>query len=92
MSWSPTPGYDYEQLKNLDVYGAQGQKIGSVDQVMTETTSRQHYLLVKGGPLGLGTEDYYIPESAIEMVGQDRIVIDKTEDQLKSSGWTKPPR
>ncbi|HEU4793164.1 MAG TPA: PRC-barrel domain-containing protein [Nitrolancea sp.] len=92
MSWNPSPDYDYDQLQNLDVYGAQGQKIGSVNQILTETTSNRHYLLVKAGPLGLGTEDYYIPETAIDMVGQDRVVIDKTEDQLKSSGWTKPPR
>ena len=91
MSWNPPPNYDYDQLQNLDVYGANGQKIGPIKQVLTDTTSRQHYLLVKGGPLGLGTEDYYIPESAINLVGQDRVVIDKTHDQLKASGWTKPP-
>ena len=90
MSWNPPLNYDYNQLQNLDVYGANGQKIGSINQVLTDTTSRQHYLLVKGGPLGLG-EDYYIPESAIDLVGQDRVVIDKTQDQLKASGWTKPP-
>ncbi len=92
MSWNPSPDYNYDQLRNLDVYGARGDKIGSVDQVLTDTTSNKHYLLVKAGPLGISTEDYYIPETAIDMVGQDRVVIDKTEDQLKSSGWTKPPR
>lgn len=90
MSWTPSPNYDYNQLQNLDVYGAKGNKIGSVSQVMTDTTTKQHYLLVKAGLLG--NQDYYIPESAIDMVGQDRVVIDKTEDQLKSSGWTKPPQ
>ena len=92
MSWNPSPSYDYNQLQNLDVYGAKENKIGSVDRVLTDTNTGKHYLLVKAGPLGLGTGDYYIPESAIDMVGNDRVVIDKTEDQFKSSGWTKPPQ
>ena len=46
----PISSYDYNQLQNLDVYGAKGNKIGSVDQVLTDTNTGKHYLLVKAGP------------------------------------------
>jgi sporulation protein YlmC with PRC-barrel domain len=91
MSWNPPAGYNYDQLTQIDVYDAKGDKIGPIDQVLTERPSGQHYLLVKGGPLGLGTTDYYIPESAIDMVGQDRVVVDATKDELKNRGFDQPP-
>ncbi|HUY99581.1 MAG TPA: PRC-barrel domain-containing protein [Thermomicrobiaceae bacterium] len=91
MSWQPQPKYDYAQLQSIDVYDASGNKIGPVDQVLTERPSGKHYLLVKGGPLGIGSDDYYIPETAIDMVGRDRVVVDIGKDELKRKGWTKPP-
>ena len=91
MSWQPQPDYDYSRLQNVDVYDASGNKIGPIDQVLTERPTGRRYLLVKGGPLGMGTDSYYIPETAIDMVGKDRVVVDVKKDTLKDQGWTKPP-
>jgi hypothetical protein len=76
-------------VQGLDVYGSDGQKIGKVDQVLSSAESGRRYLLVKAGLLG--TEEYYVPESAIEMTGQDRIVLTVTGDEIKGRGWVKPP-
>jgi uncharacterized protein YrrD len=76
-------------VQGLDVYGSNGQKIGKVDQVLSSAESGRRYLLVKAGLLG--TEEYYVPESAIEMTGQDRIVLTVTGDEIKGRGWVKPP-
>ncbi len=90
MSWHAPENFDFNRLQNADVYGANGEKIGSVDQVLTETTSGKHYLLVRTSPLGIGDE-YYVPESDIDMLGQDRIVVNTTKDELQARGATRPP-
>lgn len=81
----------YENAKGLSVYGSDGQKIGTVDEVLTDTTTGRRYFLVKSGPLGLGTDTYYIPEKAVELVGSDRVVLNMTKTDAEAQGWTTPP-
>lgn len=85
----PESGRDH--VKGLGVYGSNGEKIGTVDEVLTDTTSGRRYFLVKGGLLGLGTETFYIPESVVELVGSDRVVLNMTKTDVEAQGWMNPP-
>ena len=85
------PKSDYESAKGLDVYGSDGQKIGTVDEVLTDTNTGKRYFLVKSGPFGLGTETLYVPESAVELVGNDRVVLNVTKTDAEAHGWVSPP-
>lgn len=86
---NPESGHD--QVKGLGVYGSNGEKIGTVDEILTDTTSGRRYFLVKSGPLGLGTESFYIPESVVELVGSDRVVLNMTKTDVEAQGWMNPP-
>ncbi len=85
------PESERDHVKGLAVYGSNGEKIGTVDEVLTDTTSGRRYFLVKGGPLGLGTDTFYIPESAVELTGSDRVVLNMTKTDIEAQGWMNPP-
>lgn len=85
----PESGND--QVKGLGVYGSDDQKIGTVDEVLTDATAGRRYFLVKSGLLGLGTDTYYIPESAVELVGSERVVLNMTKNDVEAQGWMNPP-
>lgn len=72
-------------LTGLDVYSADNQRIGTVDQIVRDTTSGQHYLIVTSGPLG-GTT-VYVPQSATE----DYVALNARMEEFSDRDWTLPP-
>ncbi len=66
-----------------DVYGSDGDKLGSVSEV-----GRNYVLVSKGF---LFRKDIYIPLSAITDVSQDGVYLGVTKDQLENMGWDQAP-
>jgi uncharacterized protein (TIGR02271 family) len=66
-----------------DVYAADGDKIGSVEDVQT------HYVVVGKG-LIFHTERY-VPVSAITSVDGDAVYLSVTKDAIDSQGWDTAP-
>ncbi len=95
-TWNPSSHNDYDALKGMDVFTSDDEKIGTVDQVLhpanDSTAHDQHYILVKPGMLDklVGEDDLYIPATAVQMVGEDRVILETTKDRVDASTWTKP--
>jgi uncharacterized protein (TIGR02271 family) len=68
-----------------DVYGSDGEKIGTVDEV------GQDYLLVRKGLIF--TTDVYVPHNAITQIDADQTAafVNVSKDAIDSQGWTEPP-
>lgn len=73
------PGEVWEIDHGWDVYGADGEKIGDVQEVQSS------YLIVSKG-FFFPTERY-IPVSAINDVRDDRVYLSVSKDEIDSRGW-----
>jgi hypothetical protein len=99
VTWNPLSHEDYGLIPGKDVYSRDGEKIGSVKEVWHPDTdfpaSRgQHYFMLDPGLIKDwfgGFDKVYLPESAVESVTADRIVVNLTKDQFKQAGWTETP-
>jgi hypothetical protein len=100
-TWNPMTHTDYDVLKGLDVFSANGEKIGSITQILHPNMDMpaargRHFFLLDPGLMKDwfgGFNQVYLPESTIEMVGTDRITLNLTADQIKQRGkeWTAEP-
>jgi uncharacterized protein (TIGR02271 family) len=80
----------------MDVYDANGDKVGTVDEVYDTTggsgsASGGGYLRVPTGFLGLGRE-HHIPFSAIKSVEGDRIDLRVDRNELDNLGYNEAPQ
>ena len=66
-----------------DVYGSDGEKIGSVAGVAND-----HFIIEKGF---LFTTDIYVPMSAIGSVHDDEVELIYTKDQVENQDWSSAP-
>jgi uncharacterized protein (TIGR02271 family) len=66
-----------------DVYGSDDEKIGDVSGVAND-----HFIIEKGF---IFTEDVYVPMSAIASVGDERVYLTYTKDQVENQQWSSPP-
>jgi sporulation protein YlmC with PRC-barrel domain len=100
-TWNPMTHSDYDTLRGKDVYSADGEKVGSISQIfhpsmdMPEARGR-HYFLLDPGLLKewfAGFDKVYLPESAIQSLSADRVVLNMTSEQIKNQGkqWTTEP-
>ncbi len=76
-------------LTGLDVYSADNQLVGTVDQVVRDMSSGQHYLIVTSGPLGGAT--IYVPQSAIQSATEDYVALSSRMEEFSDREWTLPP-
>jgi sporulation protein YlmC with PRC-barrel domain len=95
-TWNPTTHSDYDALKGMDVFTSDDEKIGTVDQVLhpaDDSTARdRHYFLVKPGMLDklTGEDEMYVPATQVQMVGEDRLILETTKDRVRSMDWSRP--
>jgi hypothetical protein len=92
---------DYDVLKGKDVFSADGEKVGAVSQILHPNTDMpaargRHFFLLDPGLMKDwfgGFNQVYLPESAIDEVGSDRISLNLTADQIKQRGkqWSTEP-
>jgi uncharacterized protein (TIGR02271 family) len=80
MSWS---GNASQIQVGDDVYGNDGEKIGSVAEVQSS------YLVIEKG--FFFPTDYYIPVTAITQVGDGQVMLNVSKDAALHSGWDTVP-
>jgi uncharacterized protein (TIGR02271 family) len=76
----------YDQIEaGWDVYGSDGEKIGSIEEV-----GRSYLLVVKGL---IFTTDLYIPLNAVRELdtAEGRVYLNVAKDEVETRGWTEPP-
>ncbi len=92
---------DYDLLKGKEVFSADGEKVGSISQILHPNMDMpaargRHFFLLDPGLMKDwfgGFDQVYLPESTIDAVGSDRISLNLTADQIKQRGkqWTMEP-
>jgi hypothetical protein len=101
-TWNPMTHADYTQLQGKPVVSATGETVGSIRQIFHPNQDMpaargRHYFLLDPGLMKDwfgGVDQAYLPESAIERVGTDRVVLNLNAEQIKqqSKQWTKEPK
>ena len=98
-TWNPTAHADYDVLQGKDVFSRDGEKVGTVKEIwhpdveMPAARGRHYFLLDPGMMKDWfgGFDKVYLPESAIDDVRGDRIVLNLSKDQVKPQDWTTQP-
>lgn len=95
-TWNPMSHHDYDVLKGKSVFTKDNEKLGTVDQVLHpasgSTAPDQHYLLVKPTMTEriTGQDELYIPAATVQMVSEDRLILETTKASAERAKWTKP--
>jgi sporulation protein YlmC with PRC-barrel domain len=77
-----------DKVEGTNVYNAQGEKLGSIDNLMIDKASGQvrYAVLEFGGFLGMGTDRYPLPWSMLKYdTMQDGYVVPMDKDTLGSA-------
>ena len=100
-TWNPTAHADYDILKGKDVFSADGEKVGSISEILHPNMDMPaarggHVFLLDPGLMKDwfgGFNQVYLPESTVDEVRSDRIVLNLTAEQIKQRGneWTTQP-
>ncbi|MGF9760355.1 PRC-barrel domain-containing protein [Microvirga sp. 0TCS3.31] len=70
------------QLMGIDVYGADNQKIGDIDEVLVDRQGKIHGLVVGvGGFLGIGQKDVAIPFDQVQWMSNQEVQASSTAGQ-----------
>jgi len=75
-----------EKMMGKDVYGADGKKLGSIDDIILDpqTGKAQLAVLERGGVLGIGGKSIGIDYTLLGMEGDRLVAKQVTEDQAKA--------
>jgi len=81
---------DVEQWMGKDVYGANGKKVGELNNVLIDPDGKVRAGVIEfGGFLGIGEHRVAVPWNQLNTQG-DRVTVNMTDDQIKSApAWTK---
>ena len=85
---SMNPQISSDQVEGTDVYGPDGERIGSIDRVMIEKTSGRvtYAIMTFGGFLGMGESEYPLPWGTLRYdTGLNGYVTNVTADQVKGA-------
>ena len=75
--------HDTTQVRTgIDVYGADGEKIGTV------ADASNNYFVIERGYLF--TTDLFVPTSAVAAVLDDRVELNLTKEQIERGNYTSP--
>jgi hypothetical protein len=82
--------HDLSRAEGMPVFTYDDESLGIVARVVsTQGSEPRRYLVVKGNLYATG--EYYVPESEIQRVGQVRILLQTTRDDLAEFDWFKRP-
>ena len=74
---------DVEKLIGKDVYGANGKKVGELNNVLIDPDGKVRAGIIEfGGFLGIGEHRVAVPWNQLNTQG-DRVTVNMTEDQIK---------
>lgn len=100
-TWSPMTHTDYDMLRGQTVFSADGEKVGTIKTILHPNTQMpaargRHYFLLDPGLIKDwfgGFDQVYLPESAIQSVSSDGVMLNLTTEQVKqrSKEWTTEP-
>ncbi len=76
-------GRQFQITEGTDVYGSDGEKVGSVVAV------QPNYVVVEKG--FFFPTDYYIPTSAVASADQGQVYLSVTKDEALNQGWDAEP-
>ncbi len=76
-------GQQFNISEGTDVYGSDGEKVGSVVAV------QPNYVVVEKG--FFFPTDYYIPTSAVATYDEGRVYLNVTKDEALNQGWDTEP-
>lgn len=76
-----------DDIRGRHVKDADGEDLGSVDDLLIDTTERKvrFVIVASGGFLGLGAQKSYIPVEAVVGVGDDIVHIDQSRDRVRTA-------
>lgn len=95
-AWNPKTHEDFDALRGMDVFTADDEKIGSIEEVLhpanDSTSPEWHYFRIDPGFLDklTGDDEMYVRASFVEFVSEDRVVLETTKDRVESMDWTAP--
>lgn len=76
-----------EDITDRSVVDANGEEIGTVDDLMIDDTEKRVRFIrvASGGFLGLGQQKFLIPVDAVKRVTKDRVIVDRDRDQVAAA-------
>ncbi len=79
------------QLMGIDVYGADNQKIGDIDEVLVDRQGKIHGLVVGvGGFLGIGQKDVAIPFDQVQWMSNQEVQASASQGGTNRPDTTVP--
>ena len=100
-TWNPMTHSDYDLLKGKEVFSADGEKVGSISEILHPNMDMpaargRHFFLLDPGLMKSwfgGFDQVYLPELTLDEVRSDRILLNLTAEQVKQRGteWTTQP-
>jgi hypothetical protein len=88
------PDSAFQMSEGLTVFSSDEEEIGVVERVLeAPDDASQHFLVIRADPIAdlLGTALLYIPDSDVQSIEADRVVLETTTDGLSRPDWTTPP-
>jgi hypothetical protein len=86
----PQQGRASVAREGMDVVDQAGEKMGTIREIFAPAGTREEYLKVDTGVLGLG-KDLFVPSSQIRALTERGVVLNAAKDQLEQMGWDRRP-
>ena len=80
--------HDLSNVRGKPVDTYDDERLGVAEKVVTASSGR-HFVVVEGTLFGTGR--YYVPIEEIQRVGEHRILLGTTRDDLRELDWFAPP-
>lgn len=92
MARTANGGYDLVKLMDAAVYDVGGEEIGTVGDVYVDSAERKMRFLdvAAGGFLGLGERHFLIPIDAVGEIGEDRVTLNRSREEVVDSPMFDP--
>lgn len=68
-------------LKDMDVYNTQGEKVGEVEEIVGGTGDQRYVVIAEGGFFGVGEDHAALPLDRFWVQGDDRLVAQGVTDE-----------
>ena len=80
-----------DKYKGVELFGGDGEKIGTVAGLLVDDYRQQFYVVERGGLLGIGGSQYYVPADLGVATGSQRLDVEATEAEFVDLGWDRSP-
>lgn len=91
-------GHEFDHLAGLPVYSADNRRLGTVEGVVNPAgQSRERYMIVNADAQQAdrkpttGVEQLFVPESEIQSIDHDRVILETPQGKLPAKDWSTPP-